>query len=176
MCFPASTKKFWNTFTCASIFIWEMHKCAPINVHVYVWKIKYVTSFPAFISGFLNSLMLLQTITGDHSPIICGTCTYLYNIKDTIRASWFDWFNRAKIFYFYSMNGKKIYQRTTKNLVTCTSQHRYVSKEKEKRDPPQWKGSPSKCRPCYLINVRPTSPSLGECLLLTGLIVTQLSL
>lgn len=117
MCFPASTKKFWNTFTCASIFIWEMHKCAPINVHVYVLKIKYVISFPAFISGFLNSLMLLQTITGDHSPIICGTCTYLYNIKDTIRASWFVWFNRAKILCFYSMNGKK--KLTENNQKSC---------------------------------------------------------
>lgn len=105
MYFPASTKKFCNTFTCASIFIWEIHKCAPINL--YVLKIKYIISYSPFISGFLNSLMLLQTITGDHSPIICGTCTYLYNIKDTIRASWFDWFNRAKILCFYSMNGKK---------------------------------------------------------------------
>lgn len=116
MYFPASTKKFCNTFTCASIFIWEIHKCAPINL--YVLKIKYIISYSPFISGFLNSLMfILQTITGDHSPIICGTCTYLYNIKDTIKASWFDWFNRAKILCFYSMNGKK--KLTENNQKSC---------------------------------------------------------
>lgn len=64
-----------------------MHKCAPINV--YVLKIKYIISSPPFISRFLNSLMLLQTITGDHSPILCGTCTYIHvcHIKDSIMAS-----------------------------------------------------------------------------------------
>lgn len=115
MYFLASTKKFCNTFTCASMFIWEMYKCAPINL--YVLKIKYIISYSPFISGFLNSLMLLQTITGDHSPIICGTCTYLYNIKDTIKASWFDWFNRAKILCFYSMKGKKKLRENNQKIL-----------------------------------------------------------
>lgn len=101
-------------YMCKHIHMGDTQVC---TYNLYVLKIKYIISYSPFISGFLNSLMLLQTITGDHSPIICGTCTYLYNIKDTIKASWFDWFNRAKILCFYSMNGKK--KLTENNQKPC---------------------------------------------------------